>query len=184
MEYIGNKRIFRILDRTYWRMMLAFCGQDRCLVDSNGRIRLAQHFVDDFLRRCSGEGVMHGPPEGAIALYTAEVYAEMRRQELQAVGEIASSFVMRRSLRRFGALTQPETISRQGRITLPVQFREFAGLAPGREACVIGVEVGVEIWSVERYLAEMAAIDEHLQKKRQQEMLADLQQNFNHQPEK
>ena len=91
---------------------------------------------------------------------------------------------MRRSLRRFGALTQPETISRQGRITLPVQFREFAGLAPGREACVIGVEVGVEIWSVERYLAEMAAIDEHLQKKRQQEMLADLQQNFNHQPEK
>ena len=170
MEYIGNKRIFRILDRTYWRMMLAFCGQDRCLVDSNGRIRLAQHFVDDFLRRCSGEVVMHGLPEGAIALYPEEVYAEMRRQELQAVGEIASSFVMRRSLRRFGALTQPETISRQGRITLPVQFREFAGLAPGREACVIGVEVGVEIWSVERYLAEMAAIDEHLQKKRQQEI--------------
>ena len=135
--------------------MLSFCGQDRCLVDGNGRIRLSQHFVDDFLRRCSGEVVMHGLPEGAIALYPEEVYAEMRKRELEAVGEIASSFVVRRSLRRFGALTQPETISRQGRVTLPVQFREFAGLAPGGEACVIGVEVGEEIWSVERYLDEI-----------------------------
>ena len=37
----------------------------------------------------------------------------MRRRELEAVGEIASSFAARRSLRRFGALTVPERITRQ-----------------------------------------------------------------------
>ncbi len=154
--------------------MLAFCGQDRCLVDGNGRIRLTQRFVDDFLRRCNGEIVMHGLPEGAVALYPEEVYQEMRQRETAALDAVGSSFLTRRSLRRFGALTQPETISRQGRITLPHAFREFAGLEPGTETCIIGVEVGVEIWSAARYAAEMKAIQEHLEKKREQELSADL----------
>ncbi len=154
--------------------MLSFCGQERCLLDGSGRIRLAQHFIDDFSCRCDGEIVMHGLPEGAIALYPEAVYAEMRRRELEAVGELASSFTARRSLRRFGALTIPERITRQGRVTLPVPFREFAGLEPGSECCVIGVEVGVEIWAVARYEAEMAAIQEHLKQRSEQEMLADL----------
>ncbi len=153
--------------------MLAFCGQDRCLVDGNGRIRLAQHFVDDFLRRCDGEIVMHGLPEGAIALYPEEVYTEMRSRELGRIDEVGSSFAMRRSLRRFGALTQPEKISRQGRVTLPVAFREFAELVPGSEVCVIGVEIGVEIWAAERYAAEMKAIDEYMRAKRDREMTLD-----------
>ena len=154
--------------------MLSFCGQERCLVDGSGRIRLAQHFVDDFTGRCDGEVVMHGLPEGAIALYPEDVYDEMRRRELEAVGEIASSFAARRSLRRFGALTVPERITRQGRITLLPPFREFAGLVPGDECCVIGVEIGVEIWSIDRYEKEMAAIQEHLRRRGEQEMLADL----------
>ena len=104
--------------------MLAFCGQDRCLVDGNGRIRLTQRFVDDFLRRCNGEIVMHGLPEGAIALYPEEVYSEMRQREISALDTVGSSFLARRSLRRFGALTQPETISRQGRITLLLEVAE------------------------------------------------------------
>ena len=158
--------------------MLAFCGQDRCLVDGNGRIRLTQRFVDDFLRRCNGEIVMHGLPEGAIALYPEEVYSEMRQREINALDTVGSSFLARRSLRRFGALTQPETISRQGRITLPAALREFAGLEAGTEACVIGVEVGVEIWAAARYAAEMAAIEEHMNQKREQEMAADLTRNI------
>ena len=144
-------------------------------MDGNGRIRLAQRFVDDFLRRCNGEIVMHGLPEGAVALYPEEVYMEMRKREISALDAIGSSFVTRRSLRRFGALTQPEKISRQGRITLPQGFREFAGLEPGIEVCVIGVEVGIELWSAERYAVEMTAIQQYMEKKREQELLADLQ---------
>ena len=39
---------------------------------------------------------------------------------------------------------------------------------------MIGVEIGVEIWSIDRYEKEMAAIQEHLRRRGEQEMLADL----------
>lgn len=143
-------------------------------MDCNGRIKLSQHFVDDFMTRCGGELVIHGLPEGALALYPEEVYCEMRRQELAAVDRVAASFAARRSMRRFGALTLSDTITRQGRVSIPASFREYAGLEPGQELCVIGVEIGVEIWSVDRYLKEMGEIREHMMAKCNHEMAADL----------
>ena len=62
--------------------MLIFCGQEHCLIDSNGRLKLPQRFIDDFTLRCGGEVVMHGLPEGAVALYPEEVYREMREREV------------------------------------------------------------------------------------------------------
>ena len=155
--------------------MLAFCGQEKCLVDANGRIRLTQRWVDDFMRRCGGEVVMHGLPEGAIALYPEEVYQEMRAREIGNLDQLGTSFALRRSLRRFGALTQVDTITRQGRVTLPAPFRDHAGIAPGKEVCIVGVEVGVEIWEAGRFAAEMQAINQHLDERRDAEMARDLQ---------
>ncbi len=148
--------IRRILD------LLAFCGQERCLIDGNGRIRLTPRFVEDFIRRCDGEVVMHALPERAIAIYPEEFYHEMRAREIGDVEVIGNSFAARRSLRRFGAMTVSEKISRQGRVTLPAAFRDYTGLGPGVEACIVGVEIGVEIWSAERFAAECAAIDEEM----------------------
>lgn len=144
-------------------------------MDGNGRIKLAQHFIDDFQLKCGGELVMHGLPEQAIALYPEDVYLAMRRQELESVDRVASSFVARRSMRRFGALTRPELLTRQGRVTIPATFRDYAELTPGTEVYVIGVEIGVEIWNAARYLAEMAAIQEHWQEKSRREVADDLQ---------
>ena len=155
--------------------MLAFCGQERCLLDSNSRLRLTPHFVEDFTRRCNGEIVMLGLPEGALALYPEDVYTEIRHRELGALEIVGSSFTARRSLRRFGALTQPDTITRQGRVTIPAGFREFAGIEINKEVVVVGAEIGVEIWAPDRFETEMKAIQEHLMKKREQEMLADLE---------
>ncbi len=155
--------------------MLPFCGQERCLVDGNGRIRLTQRWVDDFMRRCGGEVVIHGLPEGGLALYPEDVYRDMRAQEIGKFEQLGTSFALRRSLRRFGALTCVDTITRQGRITLPAPFREYAGIAPGSEICLVGVEVGVEIWDQEKFAAEMRAIAEHLTKWREVEMARELQ---------
>ena len=156
--------------------MLAFCGQEKCLVDANGRVRLTQRWVEDFLHRCGGEVVMHGLPEGPIALYPEEVYQEMRAQEIGNLQQLGTSFALRRSLRRFGALTQVDTITRQGRVTLPAAFREHAGIAPGKEVCIVGVEVGVEIWNPEKLAAELQAINTHLAERRDAEMARELQQ--------
>ena len=142
--------------------MLAFCGQERCLVDGNGRIRLTPRFVEDFIRRCDGDVVMHALPERAIAIYPESFYHDMRAREIGDVEGVGSSFSARRSLRRFGAMTVSEKISRQGRVTLPASFREYTGLLPGIEACIVGVEIGVEIWAAARFAAECAAIDEEM----------------------
>ena len=154
--------------------MLTFFGQEHCLIDANGRIRLTQRLVDDFLRVCAGEIVLHGLPEGAVALYPEAAYHDMRRHELGDIGEVAGSFARRRSLRWFGALTSTCRITRQGRVTLSTDFMNHAGLRPGAEACVVGVEIGVEIWSAERFAAEMNEIDAHLKQKRRREMENDL----------
>ena len=149
--------------------MLEFCGEERCLIDANGRVRLHQRFVDDFLRKCGGEVVMYVLPEGAVALYPEETYREMRAREISDTDNVGASFAARRSLRRFGSLTAPTVLTRQGRVTLPERFRKLSGLFPGVEACVVGVEIGVEIWTSAKFEAEMMEADALLAKQRELE---------------
>ena len=148
---------------------MEFCGEERCRVDANGRIRLTQRWVDDFLRKCNGEVVMYVLPEGAVALYPEETYREMRAREISDTDNVGASFAARRSLRRYGSLTMSAVLTRQGRVTLPERFRKLTGLQPGVEACVVGVEIGVEIWTSEKFDAEMDEADIQLEKQRQLE---------------
>lgn len=154
--------------------MLPFCGQDKCSVDANGRIKLSPRLIEDFMARCSGEVVMHCLPEGAIALYPEKVFLEMRRQETQPMEKIGSSLVLRRSLRRFGAMSLPDKITRQGRLTIPASFRAPTLLTPGADAYVIGIEIGAEIWNAARWNEEMELIARHQVDRGEFEMNLDL----------
>ncbi len=155
--------------------MLAFCGQDPCSVDANGRIKLSPRVMSDFQERCSGEIVMHCLPEKAIALYPEEVYLKMREEVTNPASKAAANMAHRKTMRRFGSMSRSEKISAQGRVTLPAMFREYAGLAPGGDAIVVGVEIGVEIWNVERWQAEILNIDEHVNEKGARQMINDLE---------
>lgn len=155
--------------------MLYFCGEERCLVDAAGRIRLTQRFADGFQERGGGEVVLLGLPEGGIGVYPEAAYREMRQRELGDMDQLGHSFAARKSLRRFGLLSCPQEVSRQGRLTLPERLRDYAALTPGSEACVVGVEIGVEIWNRERLQREMEDIDAHLKAKCAREMEQDLQ---------
>ena len=158
MEYIGN--CWKSKSFVPEKAMIPFCGCEHCLVDGNGRVRLCQRFVDDFLSRCEGKIVIYGLPEGALALYPEDVFKEMRERELGNMDRIGASFAARRSLRRFGSLSSPETISRQGRVSIPSHLQEFAGLLPGSRVSIVGVEIGVEIWAEERLKSEMSSIED------------------------
>lgn len=154
--------------------MLSFCGQDRSSVDANSRIKFSPKVIADFAEKCGGHVVLHCLPEGAVAIYPEEIYLEMRRQETLPAAKAASSVVFRRDMRRFGALSSSEIISNQGRVTLPQGFREYAAIEPGTEVIVVGVEIGVEIWSTERWNAELERMNEHVREKGNREMAADL----------
>ncbi len=152
---------------------MAFCGQDYCTVDANGRVKLSPRLLMDFGQR--GESVVvHCLPEGALGVYPESVWRQMRERETASEPAAARSIVARRQLRRFGALSQVDAISRQGRITIPVPFREITGLAPGTEAVLVGVEIGVEVWSAVRWNAEFQTLLQHEQEKAEREMQADL----------
>lgn len=158
--------------------MLHFCGQDLCQIDANSRLKLSKRFLDDFagdhVLSATPSLVLYCLPEGALALYPEAVFAEMRRNELSAIGNLASSLLARRSMRRFGALSCNAAITNQGRITLPEPFRDFAKISPGSNVCVAGVELGVEIWNLDRWNRELEEINSHLNDKNALELAGDL----------
>ena len=80
--------------------------------------------------------------------------------------------LFRREQRRFGAWSTPEKISTQGRITIPPEYRDFAGLSGN--VIVVGVEIGVEIWDRARWMEDQKNIMEHAREKGEKEVAGDL----------
>ena len=157
--------------------MLEFCGQERCMIDANGRIKLSQKLLKDFQHYSDGEVVLYCLPEGSIAAYPPTVWHTMRGPEENKAALAAQSVVYRRTLRRFGAMSQSVSISNQGRITIPIAYRDYAGLIPNSEILLIGCEIGVEIWNTDRWDNESDLIQKHIIGKGEQEMHADLMED-------
>ncbi len=155
-------------------LMLSFCGQDKCSVDTNGRLKLSPRVLTDFEEACSGNVVLHCLPEGTIAVYPEETFLLMRKSISNPAEKAAGSMVFRRSLRMFGALSQPQTITKQGRLTLPTAYRDFAELNSGAGVVVVGVEIGVEIWNADKWAEELKMINDHMMEKGMREMEGDL----------
>ena len=107
------------------------------------------------------------------------VFVEMREASARSLSDVGTSLIRRRELRRFGAMTLPDRITQQGRLTIPTGFRDFTALQPGTEAFVVGVEIGAEIWNAERWKREMDIVNGHLEQKGLEEMAADLRNTGN-----
>ncbi len=155
--------------------MISFCGYDKCLVDANGRVKLAPGLLADF----GGAGavlVLRSLPEGGIGVYPEHIFQKMRAGTEALLPSIAESALARRKLRALNAMSTPVQISPQGRITLPEDFRNRAGLIQSPEAVIVGVETGAEIWSRVRWQAELDKLDSHLQELDKLEMQSDLKE--------
>jgi len=139
--------------------MVPFCGQERCLIDANGRIKLGARFLNDF-RRTGDEVVLYCLPEGALGVYPTSTWLQMRQREARPAIRAATSVEFRRELRRFGAMSQPEKLSNQGRITVPSHFRSALALDPGQDVILVGCEIGVEAWNAESWRHELDQLRE------------------------
>lgn len=169
-----------VIDGIKWKNlesfgMIAFCGYDRCSIDSNGRLKLSPSVLSDFGGTGAGL-VLRCLPEGCIAVYPEAYFQKMRQAGSEGSAALAaSSALYRRNLRMLNAMSSPVSISPQGRITLPGDFRKLAGIDQTPDVVVVGVEVGVEIWSLQRWNEEQARIDEHMALRDELEMKKDLE---------
>lgn len=156
--------------------MIAFCGYDRCSIDNNGRLKLSPAVLADFGGAGAGL-VLRCLPEGCIAVYPEAYFQKMRQADSEnAAAQTVSSAMYRRKLRMLNAMSSPVTISPQGRITLPGDFRKLAGIDLAPDVVVVGIDVGVEIWSIQRWNAEQQRINEHMALRDDLEMKNDLEE--------
>jgi len=161
--------------------MVQFCGQEKCLLDSNGRLKIAPKFLADF-RRYGQDVMLHCLSEGALGVFPFPVWEQMRQADPRPARRAATSVVFRREQRRFGAFSQAELVSNQGRITIPPLFRPILDLEPGSEVMVVGREIGIEVWNCDRWEREIEILRNHEQLKAEAEMTADVRIEVPHGP--
>jgi MraZ protein len=134
-----------------------FLGEYQHALDPKGRVILPASFRPEL-----EEGlIMTIGHDRCLTIHPASGWEVVLRElrKLRPTDERARSYA-----RVMTASAQPETLDRQGRVTIPARLRNYAGLT--RDCTVVGGDQHVEIWDTaawERYrdaaLAEFATTD-------------------------
>jgi len=119
-----------------------FLGEFQHCLDSKGRVILPARYRDQLAEGAygtKGKG-------GCLSVYTAEdfevVASEVREQSKQGAKQLNAACA-------FFSGAQEVRPDRQGRVALPQNLRDFAGLT--REVVVAGVFSRIEIWDRDRW---------------------------------
>ncbi|SFK52813.1 MraZ protein [Lachnospiraceae bacterium KH1T2] len=119
-----------------------FMGEYNHTIDAKGRL-----IIPAKLREGLGDSfVVTKGLDGCLAAYTAQSWTDLQ-QKLAALPEFSKEA---RAVKRFylaGAFTAE--VDKQGRVLLPVNLREHAGLI--KDVVLVGVGDKVEIWSAEKW---------------------------------
>lgn len=154
---------------------MQFCFQSKCVLDANGRIKLPPLVLSDLSDGNDVERLMlYCLPEGCLGIFPLAEWNRMRQHKGDDQGDLLNDAALRRQYRRIGSLSRSETITNQGRITVPVMFRELLGLKAGSEVMVVGAEKWVEVWSMTAWEQENQIISDHEKKRTAANMDADL----------
>ena len=122
-----------------------FMGEYNHSVDAKGRT-----IVPAKLREGLGETfVITKGLDGCLFVYSLEEW-EKFEQKMQEQPQVSSS-EMRKVIRFFLSGAMQCEVDKQGRILIPSNLREFAGLE--KDVVIIGVLDKIEIWSKDKWLA-------------------------------
>ena len=123
-------------------MIQSFCGEYKCTADAKGRLLIPSKMKELFPE---GESViLVRSLDRCINLYTEEKWRYFE-EKINAIRETDS-----REVRRFFySSMQDVEPDNQGRILLPAQLREFAGIV--KSVVVLGCGDHAEIWDEESY---------------------------------
>ncbi len=121
-----------------------FVGQFEHSLDAKGRIVLPASFRAAF----ENSGFLIKGSEACLALMTPGQFADLARE--MSSRSKAGDARQRAAKRSFGAGAARVLPDKQGRIAIPEELRQFAGLE--RECMIIGSIDEVEIWDARRWL--------------------------------
>jgi len=129
-----------------------FFGEYPYKVDEKGRVPLPPKF-----RRQMKEGVIlaKGMGEKCIAVYPV---AEWKRLSDSLAAKAVTPANLRKLNRAIFGSAFSTSFDGQGRVTLPISLREYAGI--GDTAIVIGANSRVEFWSEDDWKTEKASAEE------------------------
>lgn len=119
-----------------------FLGEHRHALDDKGRIVFPARMRDEL----GAQVVLQKGIETCVLVFPPE---EWDREVEKVAGLPTTKPQARRYRRFFFSQAQSERIDRQGRLTIPPAFREYAGLV--REVVVAGVGPRVEVWDADRW---------------------------------
>lgn len=135
-----------------------FMGEYSHSIDAKGRLIVPSKFREQL----GNEFVVTKGLDGCLFVYSN---AEWQRIEENLREKPLTSKDARMFVRFFFAGAASCEVDKQGRILLPANLREYAGI--DRDVVSLGVYSRVEIWSKERYMehndfADMDDIAEHM----------------------
>ncbi len=117
-------------------------GQYNLTLDEKGRITIPSKFRDSIL----GDFVLTKGLDNCVFLYPKNEWERItsKLKELPLSNKNARAF-----LRNFYSGAVTSSIDKQGRVLLPQNLREHAGM--GKELVIIGLDTRAEIWSQDKW---------------------------------
>jgi transcriptional regulator MraZ len=121
-----------------------FLGEHQHSLDAKGRVILPARFRDQL----EGGAVMAKALDGCLAVYPVEEFVQVADKAREAAQRGAAE---RQAARALFAGAVEFTPDKQGRVAVPQNLRDFAGLT--RDVIVAGMYHRIEIWDAERFQA-------------------------------
>lgn len=132
-----------------------FLGHYEYAMDGRGRVPVPPRYRDVLSR---GAVLSQGSPDPCLRLYTLDGFERQARLYTSEPATRKAGRMVRQAY--FGRAFEVD-VDKQGRILIPATLRAHAGL--GANVVVVGAGEWIEIWSPERFEAEMAVVDERLE---------------------
>ena len=136
--------------------MKPFQGSTLSKLDNSGRLKLPPNVVADFKRvDVTGNVILKYLAEEAIAILPESRFTSESPSPALSGEDYFSNAALRIRLRKASLLGNADTISPQGRLTLPASLLKRIGVKGGEEVALVGIGIGYEIWKPETLEAEM-----------------------------
>ena len=127
-----------------------FMGKYNHTIDPKGRLSIPSKYREVL----GDEFVVSKGMDGCLYVYANDDWKVFE-------GKLASLPLMSEDARQFARFflsgAQPVTVDKQGRILMPQDLRDFAGLE--KDVVLAGMGGRIEIWSLERWQANNDSID-------------------------